>query len=305
MRIPGDVRERLQLVHRNSLRLLKLVNSLLDFSRIEAGRAQASYEPIDLAALTRDLASTFRSAIERGRRVSFDVACDDLREPVYVDRDMGKDCAESSLERACKFTFQGSITIALRREGDEAVLDVEDTGVGVPAAELPRLFERFHRIESTRARTHEGSGIGLALVKELAKLHGGAIAATSELDKGTTFTVRVPLGSAHLPADRLKAPLGGASTGIGARAFVRGGRCAGCRRRSESCGSKTPPNCTARAQCGWTSALRPPLATGSSLPTTTPTCAHTCKACSAPAIRSRSWRTARKHSPPRGASART
>jgi PAS domain S-box-containing protein len=219
MRIPGDARERLQLVHRNSVRLLKLVNSLLDFSRIEAGRVQASYEPTDLAALTRDLTSTFRSAIERGG-LRFDVDCDDLHAPVYVDRDMWEKIVLNLLSNALKFTFEGSITVDLRREGDEAVLEIEDTGVGVPAAELPRLFERFHRVESTHSRTHEGSGIGLALVQELAKLHGGTIAVSSELERGTTFTVRVPLGSAHLPADRLKAPVAGASTGIGARAFV-------------------------------------------------------------------------------------
>ncbi len=89
----------------------------------------------------------------------------------------------------------------MHREDTEAVVTVADTGIGVPAEEMPRLFERFHRIETARARSNEGSGIGLALVKELVALHGGGISAHSADGAGTTFTVRLPFGVAHLPAD--------------------------------------------------------------------------------------------------------
>jgi signal transduction histidine kinase/PAS domain-containing protein len=156
-------RESLEVVHRNSLRLLKLVNSLLDFSRIEAGRAQAAYEPTDLSALTSDVASNFRSACERAG-LQLVVDCPSLSDSVYVDRDMWEKIVLNLLSNAFKFTFNGEIQVRLREVDDQAVLSVKDSGVGIPSSELPRLFERFHRIEGQKSRTHEGSGIGLALV---------------------------------------------------------------------------------------------------------------------------------------------
>jgi signal transduction histidine kinase len=217
---PPHVRAQLELAHRNALRLLKLVNSLLDFARIEAGRMQASYEPTELAQLTNDLASTFRSAIERAG-LRFTVECEDLAEPVYVDREMFEKVVLNLLSNALKFTLQGQIAVRLRRESSHAVLEVTDTGIGVPEHEIPRLFERFHRVEGTLGRTQEGSGIGLALVHELVKLHGGTIEATSQLSHGTTFEVRLPFGMAHLASEYIKAPRALSSTAIGARAFVQ------------------------------------------------------------------------------------
>jgi signal transduction histidine kinase/DNA-binding response OmpR family regulator len=194
--------ESLETVHRNELRLLKLVNGLLDFARIEAGRAQASYQPTDLRALTVDLASTFRSAIERAG-LTFEVTCDALPEPIYVDHDMWEKIVLNLLSNALKFTFAGSIAVGLHFRDGCAVLAVRDTGVGVAEHEKSRLFERFHRIEGTRARTHEGSGIGLALVHELVRLHGGSIEVESELDRGTSFSIAIPSGKAHLPVDSI------------------------------------------------------------------------------------------------------
>jgi PAS domain S-box-containing protein len=212
--------EQLDLVHRNSLRLLKLVNSLLDFSRIEAGRAQATYIATDLAALTAELASNFASASERAS-LALEVDCPTLPTPVYVDRDMWEKIVLNLISNAFKFTFEGCISVGLRELDGTARLTVSDTGVGIPAAEVPLLFERFHRIEGQRSRTHEGSGIGLALVQELVKLHAGSIAVESKVDRGTTFTVSVPLGNAHLPNDRLAAPSSLPSTSVGAEAFVQ------------------------------------------------------------------------------------
>jgi PAS domain S-box-containing protein len=217
--VPQQARERLRLAERNAARLQKLVNSLLDFSRIEAGRVQASFEETDLAALTRDLASTFRSAMEKAG-LAFSVECSDLGESVYVDREMWEKIVLNLLSNAFKFTLAGAVTVRLRRNDSHAALEVTDTGVGVPEQELPRLFERFHRVEMTHGRTHEGSGIGLALVQELVKLHGATIEANSALGEGTTFRVRVPFGAAHLPADRVQAPRTLSSTAIGARTFV-------------------------------------------------------------------------------------
>ncbi|WP_411076471.1 SpoIIE family protein phosphatase [Streptomyces sp. cmx-4-7] len=197
-----QVREELEVIHRNGLRLGKLVNTLLDFSRIEAGRMQASYEPVDLAAVTAELASAFRSAVDRAG-LDFAVDCPPLGEPVHIDRGMWEKVVLNLLSNALKFTFDGSIGVRVHREDGEAVVTVTDTGIGVAAEEMPRLFERFHRIENARSRSNEGSGIGLALVKELVGMHGGTIAADSTEDAGTRFTIRVPFGSAHLAPDSL------------------------------------------------------------------------------------------------------
>jgi PAS domain S-box-containing protein len=216
----AENRERMQLAHRNSLRLLKLVNTLLDFSRIEAGRIQASYEPTDLAALTAELASVFRSAIERaGMRLIID--CSALPDMVYVDREMWEKIVLNLLSNAFKFTFEGEIEVSLRATESVAELTVRDTGTGVPADELPQLFERFHRVKGARGRSYEGSGIGLALVQELVKLHGGAVQIESEVDRGTTFTVTIPLGKDHLPADRIGGARTLASTGVSGDAYVQ------------------------------------------------------------------------------------
>jgi signal transduction histidine kinase len=212
-------RELLGVAHRNSLRLLKLVNTLLDFSRLEAGRIEASYEPADLATLTAELASVFRSAIERaGLRLVVD--CPPLGEPVYVDREMWEKVVFNLLSNAFKNTFEGEIEVTLRETETGAELTVRDTGTGIPAAELPHLFERFHRVKGARARTFEGSGIGLSLVRELTLLHGGSVSVDSAVDRGSTFTVALPRGSAHLPADRIGAERTVASTRAHGAAFL-------------------------------------------------------------------------------------
>jgi signal transduction histidine kinase len=197
------VRQQLEVVHRNGLRLLRLVNNLLDFSRIEAGRARATFQPTDLAAYTAELASVFRAAVERaGLRLVVD--CPHLDEPVQVDREMWEKIVLNLLSNAYKFTFEGAILVQLRAVAGHAEVTVRDTGTGIPAHEIPRLFERFHRVSQARGRTHEGSGIGLALVQELVKLHGGSIRVDSVVDQGTAFTVAIPLGSQHLPAHRIQ-----------------------------------------------------------------------------------------------------
>lgn len=217
--VPSDTREHIEVAHRNSLRLLKLVNTLLDFSRIEAGRVQAVYEPTDLSALTTDLASVFRSAIERAG-IELVVDCPGLPEQVYVDREMWEKVVLNLLSNAFKFTFEGRIEVRLRAAGEGAELTVRDTGTGIPAEEITHLFERFHRVQGARGRTYEGTGIGLALVQELVKIHGGSVRVESEKDRGSAFIVKLPFGSAHLPADRIQARRERASTGSGKNAYV-------------------------------------------------------------------------------------
>jgi PAS domain S-box-containing protein len=202
--LPKVQRERLEMAHRNALRLLKLVNALLDFSRIEAGRVRAAFEPVDLAAFTAELASNFRSACERAG-LNLVVDCPAMQEAVYVDRDMWEKIVLNLISNAFKFTFKGAITVSLCAAGDAGVeLAVRDTGTGIAAHELPRLFERFHRIEGALGRTFEGSGIGLALVQELTKLHGGALTVESLEGQGSVFRVTLPLGAGHLPADKVR-----------------------------------------------------------------------------------------------------
>jgi PAS domain S-box-containing protein len=184
---------------------MKLVNALLDFSRIEAGRIHAAYEPVELGAFTAELASLFRSTLERAG-IALIVECDDLGEPVHVDREMWEKIVFNLLSNAFKFTFEGEIEVRLKRRDRDAILVVRDTGVGIPEDERSHVFERFHRIRGAQGRSFEGTGIGLSLVQELVKLHGGSIAVESSVGVGTTFTVTVPLGTAHLPEDRIGAP---------------------------------------------------------------------------------------------------
>jgi signal transduction histidine kinase/DNA-binding response OmpR family regulator len=208
----------LEVAQRNGQRLLKLVNTLLDFARIEAGRTQASYEPTDLAAFTAELTSNFRSACGRAG-IALEVDCPPLAEAAWVDREMWEKIVLNLVSNAFKFTLEGNIGVSLRLASDYFLLKVRDTGAGIPEVELPRMFERFHRVEGVRGRSHEGSGIGLALVQELVKLHGGSIGVESELGSGTTFTVHIPRGTAHLAADRIRAARG-TSTAVRAGAYV-------------------------------------------------------------------------------------
>jgi signal transduction histidine kinase len=201
----AQTRERLLQMHRNALRLLRLVNTLLDFSRMEAGRHSARFVATDLARYTADLASAFRSAMDKAG-LALVVDCPPLPAPVYLDRDMWEKVVMNLLSNALKFTFEGTVTVRIAPvQNGGARLTVRDTGAGIPAHELPMLFRRFHRVEGTRSRSHEGTGIGLALVHELVKLHGGDIRATSEAGKGTEFAVTLRSGCEHLPANHIVA----------------------------------------------------------------------------------------------------
>jgi len=189
--------ESIESTHRNGMRLLRLVNTLLDFSRIEAGRISADYHDLDLGAFTTDLASNFRSVFESAG-LEFEVECKKINTPTYVDREMWEKIVLNLLSNAFKYTLRGKITLRLFEEKGMAVMEVEDTGVGIPEAEMPRMFERFHRVKNAAARTFEGTGIGLSLVKELVNLHYGQIEVFSREGEGSKFVVSIPLGKDHL-----------------------------------------------------------------------------------------------------------
>jgi len=212
-------KEQLDLVSRNGARLLRLVNTLLDFSRLEAGRVQAVYLATDLARFTSELASVFRSATDKaGLRLTVD--CPDLGEPIYVDRDMWEKVVLNLISNAFKFTFEGEIAVSVSRVDKMAELRVRDTGVGIPAEAIPKLFERFNRVPNMPSRTHEGSGIGLALVHELVRLHAGSVRTESVVGQGSTFVVSIPFGQSHLAPGQMGGSRSLSSTAVGAKPFV-------------------------------------------------------------------------------------
>ncbi|TFV63340.1 UNVERIFIED_ORG: response regulator [Bacillus sp. AZ43] len=198
--LPPGVTQQLELALRNGQRLQRLVNDLLDFASIEAGRANPVRVETDLPSFTAELAGIFRAATERaGLRLTVD--CPPLPRPVHVDPRMWEKVVVNLLANAVKYTFVGGIDVRLGGDDAGIRLTVSDTGVGIVAEELPHLFERFHRVAGATARTREGTGIGLALVHELAALHGGTVAVTSEPGVGSTFTVALPYGEPDVAPD--------------------------------------------------------------------------------------------------------
>lgn len=200
---------RVTLAHENALRLLKLVNALLDFSRLQAGRAQACFAPLDLAQFTAELAGMFDSAVTR-TSLRLQIDCPRLSQPAWVDRDLWEKIVLNLVSNAFKFTHEGHIAVRMGEDTESMILEVADTGVGIPQNELPRVFERFHRVPGVTGRAQEGTGIGLALVRELVGLHGGEVNVSSTVGVGTTFRVQVPKGFAHLPGDSVVQQAAGA-----------------------------------------------------------------------------------------------
>ncbi len=197
-----DHRGQVERAHRNGQRLLKLVNTLLDFARVEAGRTEARFAPTDLARLVADTTDAFRSVVlKAGLRLTVDIP--PLSQPVHLDHDLIERVLLNLLSNALKFTLCGGIEVRLAATDDGASLTVRDSGVGIPEAELPRMFERFHRVAGQRGRSHEGTGIGLALVRELVELHGGTVSVTSVLGCGSEFRLTLPFGTAHLDPRRV------------------------------------------------------------------------------------------------------
>lgn len=195
--------KRMSLIHRNALRLQKLVNSLLDFSRLEAGRMQVSYRQMDVVKFTTEIASSFETAMKKAG-LRYEIQFDPIRGPLFVDPDLWEKMVLNLISNALKFTFEGQITVRMLNRGTGLQLQVSDTGTGIPEKELPNIFTRFHRVENAKARTQEGSGIGLALVSEIVKLHGGQVSVKSHLGQGTTFVVDLPFGSEHLPKEKIR-----------------------------------------------------------------------------------------------------
>lgn len=200
--LQAEEKQSIETTHRNALRLLKLVNTLLDFSLMESGRMKAKFIPTDIAAFTESLAGNFRSITEKAG-LDLVVNISTLGSKVYVDREMWEKIVFNLLSNAFKYTLKGTITISLFENGGHAVLEVRDTGVGIPAKEMPNMFLRFHRIRGSKGRSFEGTGIGLSMIKELINQHGGTIGVKSIEGEGTTFTITIPFGKKHLEASQV------------------------------------------------------------------------------------------------------
>jgi signal transduction histidine kinase/PAS domain-containing protein/ActR/RegA family two-component response regulator len=200
--LPSEESQKLNFAYRGAVRLQKLVNTLLDFSRIEAGKMEAFYQPTDFAKATIDLTSNFRSAIEKAG-LKFVVKAEEISEPVYLNHEMWEKIVFNLLSNAFKFTHQGKIEVNIREKKKNVELRVKDSGIGIAARNLETIFDRFTRIEGTKARTYEGTGIGLALVRELVTSHGGAIKVKSTEGIGSEFIVSIPKGKSHLPKQQI------------------------------------------------------------------------------------------------------
>jgi signal transduction histidine kinase len=182
----------LGMIRRNGMQLLKLVNEVLHFARDQSERLHALFEPVNLASLTVQVAASFEW-IARRASIRFTVECEELDQPVYVDRDVWSRIVLNLLSNAFKYTPAGEISVRLRKDNGVQLI-VSDSGVGIPQRELQRIFERFHRVAAAGIGNREGSGIGLALVKEFAEQLGGNVAVQSKLGEGSTFIVSIPFG---------------------------------------------------------------------------------------------------------------
>ena len=187
---------------RNSRRLLRLVNQLLDLQRLDAGKMQATFHPCDFAQVVRIVAESFQAYCDR-KNITLSTQIQPCPS-VYLDLEKFDKVLYNILSNAVKFTpAGGSIQITLNTFEDRCYLEIEDTGIGIRKEQLPHIFERFQQADGSASRTHEGTGLGLALVKELVELHGGDIRVSSTYGNGTMFTVELPIGSDHLPAARV------------------------------------------------------------------------------------------------------
>jgi PAS domain S-box-containing protein len=200
--LPSAVAKNAALAYRNTERLYKLVNQLLEFTRLEAGRVDASFKAVDIKSATAEIARTFEHAMQKAG-LQFVVELAPIDKPVFIDFDYWEKIVLNLLSNAFKYTLAGSITLKQFARDQKLVLQVTDSGIGIPRDDINSIFDRFHRVASTVGRSFEGTGIGLSLVREMVKAHDGEISVESELGVGTTFTVAIPFGNKHLHPGQL------------------------------------------------------------------------------------------------------
>ena len=195
---PG-AREHLIAMERSAARLLRLINNLLDLAKIEAGKRRLAYQPVEMNAFLKGLILPFKIAASE-RRIALDLEGDTVA-PIQVDAELVDVVFQNLISNAIKFTTTGGVTVRLQETPTEVIVEVSDTGLGIPGSDLNLIFDRFAQADSSGVRRFGGTGIGLALVKETVELHGGVISVTSEVGKGSTFKVQLPKGEKHIRED--------------------------------------------------------------------------------------------------------
>lgn len=201
--LPQPMAEQVELAHRNAARVLGLINQILEVARLEAGRTPLRARRLDLRTLVESAGQAF---IPLAERKALTLVVETTPEPLmlYVDPEHLDKVVSNLLSNALKFTPQeGVVRVIVEADAEAARVLVRDSGPGIPAGDLVRVFERFYRGDDFSARSHPGTGIGLALAKELVELHGGTLTVESDLGVGSTFTVTLPRGRAHLAPDQL------------------------------------------------------------------------------------------------------
>src|SRR5262249_32455539 len=185
----------LQRIDKNARELLDLISAVLDVTRLKAGRLPVEIKEVRIAELLKEVETETQDI--RGQTDVLSVWKVERGLPaLYTDPGKLKTVLKNLIGNAVKFTEKGSITVDAHAYEDEIEIDVLDSGVGIPADELPNIFEPFHQLEGARARQFAGTGLGLHIVKRLLELLGGAIAVESEVGRGSVFHVRVPMGRA-------------------------------------------------------------------------------------------------------------
>ncbi|MES3034861.1 MAG: ATP-binding protein [Gemmatimonadota bacterium] len=191
--LPDALREQHSLMQRNARRLLRLINQILDLARLQSGAMTIERREQDLVPFTQGVVRAFAELAQR-RAVTLDVQAAAPSITFAFDASQIEKVLLNLLSNALKFTPGGGrVDVTLAREAGDAVIVVRDTGVGISAAELPHVFERFYQVDGSSTRRYEGTGIGLALARELVELHGGTISAESAPSLGSVFTVRLPM----------------------------------------------------------------------------------------------------------------
>ncbi|OLL99016.1 PAS/PAC sensor hybrid histidine kinase [Pseudonocardia sp. Ae406_Ps2] len=271
------VRTQVELAQRNAQRMLKLVDGLLDVSALQTGRYDGMFAPTEIGKTTAALVDAFAPVVERAG-LELSVTCPPQARPVWVDRDAWEKIVLNLLSNAVKYTREGGITVDLAQDGEQVVLRVSDTGAGIEDGELKAVFDRFHRPTRRHGRSGDGSGLGLPLIRQLVRLHGGTIGVTSDPGAGSTFTVRLPLGFAHLPPNASSGPGAGPDPPRSSPRPTSRRRCAGCPTSPPTSRRSSPAAArwTGRSSTGWRSTTE----TGCSSSTTTARCVATCATCS-------------------------
>jgi signal transduction histidine kinase/ligand-binding sensor domain-containing protein/DNA-binding response OmpR family regulator len=196
-------KEELKIVRRNADRLCGLVNQLLDLSKLEAGKMTLKTCEEDIVPFLKGLVRSFASLAER-KKITLKINSEQDEIFAYIDVDIVEKIVINILSNAFKFTEEGKrIEVNIRiREGNAEIV-ISDGGIGIPKERLDNIFDRFYQVDGSHTRENEGTGIGLALTKELVELHKGEIEVKSEEGKGTTFTIKLPLGKKHLKSEEI------------------------------------------------------------------------------------------------------